>query len=69
VALDKNTNQIIKEFDSMREACEWCGLDYNNVSRIRQAIIESWRVCKGYKWTTDDEKLLTLRQEYNKKEK
>ena len=69
IALDKSTNQIIKEFDSMREACEWCGLDYNNVSRIRQAIIESWRVCKGYKWTTDDEKLLTLRQEYNKKEK
>lgn len=63
MALDKNTNQIIKEFDSMREACEWCGLNYQNVNRIRQAIIESWRVCKGYKWTTNDEKLLILRQE------
>lgn len=69
MALDKNTNQIIKKFDSMREACEWCGLNYQNVNRIRQAIIENWRVCKGYKWTTDDEKLLTLRQEYNKREK
>lgn len=70
IALDKNTNEIIKEFSNMREACEWAGLGYNNVCRLRQAIIESWRVCKGYKWTTTDEKLLILRQEHeNKKEK
>lgn len=54
IALDKDTNQIIKEFDSMREACEWCGLGYNNVIRIKQAINENWRVCKGYKWTTSN---------------
>ena len=68
IALDKKTNQIIKEFNSMREACEWCGLGYNNVNRIRQAIIESWRVCKGYKWTTNDENLLKLRQKNEEKE-
>lgn len=68
MALNKNTNQIIKEFDSMREACEWCGLGYNNVNRLRQAIIESWRVCKGYKWTTNDENLLKLRQKNEDKE-
>lgn len=61
IALDKNTNQIVKEFDSMREACEWVGIDKNETSRIRQAIIESWRECKGYKWTTTNEKLLTQR--------
>ena len=70
IVLDKNTNEIIKEFSNMREACDWAGLGYNNVYRLRQAIIESWRVCKGYKWTTTDDKLLALRQEYeNKKEK
>ena len=51
----------------MREACEWINMDYQSVCRLRKAIIESWRICKGYKWTTTDEKLLNLKQEKNKK--
>ena len=35
--------------------------------KIRQAIIESWRTCKGYKWTTNDEELLKLRKENSTK--
>lgn len=69
IALDKDTNEVIKIFPNMREACEWINMDYQSVCRLRKAIIESWRICKGYKWTTTDEKLLSLRQEYNKKEK
>ncbi len=69
IALDKNTNEVIKIFPNMREACEWINMDYQRVCRLRKAIIESWRICKGYKWTTTDEKLLSLRQEYDKKEK
>lgn len=64
IALDKDTNEVIKTFPNMREACEWINMDYQSVCRLRKAIIESWRICKGYKWTTTDEKLLSLRQEY-----
>lgn len=67
IALDKDTNEVIKIFPNMREACEWINMDYQSVCRLRKAIIESWRICKGYKWTTTDEKLLSLRQEYGKK--
>lgn len=67
-ALDKDTNEPIKTFSSMYEACQWAGLNGRSESgRIRQAIIESWRTCKGYKWTTNDEELLKLREENNMK--
>ena len=67
-ALDKNTNEPIKTFSSMYEACQWVGLNGRSESgKIRQAIIESWRTCKGYKWTTNDEELLKLRKENSTK--
>lgn len=62
-ALDKNTGKPIKTFESMYEACEWVGLNGKTASgRIKQAIIEDWRECKGYKWTSDNPQLLELRE-------
>jgi len=73
VALDKDTLKPIKEFTTIKDACNWCGLNGDTATqRIHDAIIESWRVCKGYKWTTYDKKLLKIREEKentNKEEK
>lgn len=68
IALDKNTKEPIKTFDSMYEACEWVGLNgRSETGKIRQAVIDSWRECKGYKWTSNDEELLKLRKQNDKK--
>ena len=66
-ALDKDTLIPIKNFLTLKEACEWCGLDGNNeTERIKNAIEDSWRICKGYKWTTTNEELLKVRIEKEK---
>lgn len=62
IALDRDTLKPIKEFKTLKEACDWCGLNGESESnRIRLAIEESWRICKGYKWTTTDLNLLNIR--------
>lgn len=71
IALDKNTLLPIKKFNTLKEACDWCGMNgENDTKRIKDAIIDSWRVCKGYKWTTTNEELLQIRNKnksiYNK---
>lgn len=67
IALDKNTLMPIKSFLTLKEACEWCGIDGNNgTERIKIAIEDSWRICKGYKWTTTNEEFLKVRTEKEK---
>ena len=71
IALDKDTLVPIKKFKTLCEACSWCGLDPDSGSgRIKNAILDSWRICAGYKWTTENEDYLQERKkrdkEYNK---
>ena len=67
IALNKETLEPIKYFETLADACEWCGLNKSSeVSRIHNAIIESWRICKGYKWSTTNEELLKIREKNDK---
>lgn len=44
--IDKDTNQIIAEYDSAREANKITGISYKGISRA----IKKGFICKGYKW-------------------
>ena len=67
IALDKDTLMPIKKFNTLHEACSWCGLNPDTESgRIKTAILDSWRICKGYKWTTEDDDYLIERAKREK---
>lgn len=55
--IDKNTNEILKVFNSLQEASDYVGTKTS--STIWKALQDNWRTCKGYKWKYYNEGVTT----------
>lgn len=56
--INKDTNRVIKVFDSIKEASIYLGL--KGSTSVWQALQDNWRTCKGYKWKYYKEDVTTI---------
>lgn len=54
--LDKNTEEIIKKFNSLADAARFLGRNANNMSHIAQQVRGKRKTAYGYKWRYADDK-------------
>lgn len=58
VMIDKDTNEVLKVFESIKSASDYLGL--SNSTSVWRALQDEKRTCKGYKWKYYKEDVTTI---------